>query len=192
MKRFWEKVDRRSADECWLWRACLFTSSGGYGRFVLRGRNVLAHRVAWELERGAAPSGLGVLHTCEGRYPDGDITYRKCVNPAHLKLGTPKDNADDRVRTGRARKNQPRGDRHWSRVQPERMARGDRHGHRTRPESVPRGERSGNAKLTATDVVAIRAAYAKGQVRQSDLASQYGVAQTLISRVIRRESWKHI
>jgi hypothetical protein len=62
---------------------------------------VLSHRMAWGLFRGPIPDGLWVLHTCEGLYPTGDITYRRCVNPEHLKLGTVVDNHHDLSRTGR-------------------------------------------------------------------------------------------
>jgi len=87
-KRLWRRVG-----ECWLWQGA--KSRGGYGR-IIRGRTVLlAHRVSWELHRGSIPDGLCVLHDC----PTGDNPA--CVNPAHLWLGTKKDNSDDMIAKGR-------------------------------------------------------------------------------------------
>lgn len=46
-----------------------------------------------------------VLHHCD---------VRECCNPAHLYLGTNKDNARDRVLRGKARGPRVKGDEHWS------------------------------------------------------------------------------
>jgi hypothetical protein len=52
-----------------------------------------AHRVAWILTNGGPiPEGMYVCHTCD---------VPACVNPAHLYLGTPVDNARDVVVRGR-------------------------------------------------------------------------------------------
>jgi len=58
------------------------------------GRTVLAHRLAHELLIGPVPAGACVLHSCD---------TPACVNPAHLRLGTPNDNAQDRERRRRGR-----------------------------------------------------------------------------------------
>ena len=54
------------------------------------------------------------------------------------------------------------------------------------------GERSGAAKLTATDIRAIRARYIPRRVSQRVLAREYGVAHSLIGGIVRRQGWKHV
>lgn len=100
-KRFWDKVDRRGPDDCWEWQASV--RGFGYGQFWLSGTHVAAHRVAYELEVGEIPAGLVVRHRCDNP---------KCCNPAHLELGTHKQNSADMVERGR--QNSPVGERHGS------------------------------------------------------------------------------
>jgi hypothetical protein len=50
------------------------------------------------------------------------------------------------------------------------------------------GERNGQAKLTNSDVIAIR----QSKLSNKDLAAQYGVRPSSISRVRRKLRWKHI
>jgi HNH endonuclease len=94
---FLRKVEK--TPDCWWWRGC--TVSDGYGLVVLashmrspNGKRVAttAHRVAWQLFKGEIPDKLCVLHKCD---------QRRCVNPAHLFLGTSLDNARDRAAKGR-------------------------------------------------------------------------------------------
>jgi len=90
--RLWGKVDVAGADDCWEWRAAL--TGKGYGKIQWGRRYVNAHRVVYEHFHGPIPKGLLVLHRCDNRV---------CVNPAHLFVGTAKDNADDMMRKGRGR-----------------------------------------------------------------------------------------
>lgn len=112
-ERFWAKVCKTGDDECWLWQAA--TNNKGYGTLGSGGKHgtqMLAHRVSWELHYGEIPSGLQVLHNCEVRYPIGDITNRRCVNPLHLWIGSAAENSQDMVRKGRANGGKAFGENH--------------------------------------------------------------------------------
>lgn len=54
-----------------------------------------------------------------------------------------------------------------------------------------KGERSGVAKVTGEQVKEIRRRLDEGE-QQVPLAREYGIAQTQVSRIKRRESWRHI
>ena len=96
--RFFVKVNKKGPvpshcpelGPCWLWTAA--TTIYGYGQFFFNGRLEGAHRVSWRLHIGEIPDGRCVLHRCD---------VPRCVNPAHLFLGTKRDNALDSVRKGR-------------------------------------------------------------------------------------------
>jgi hypothetical protein len=183
-ERFWPKVDRSGGPAaCWPWLAHI--DKNGYGRINsggTGGRCLLASHVAWELTHGPIPPGLFVLHNC----PGGDNPA--CVNPAHLWLGTQRDNMRDMHRKGRASV----GERHYLRQHPELVRRGERHHSRTRPGCMPRGEANHAAKLTADAVREIRARFAAGGVTQTALAREYGVDFRSVSQIIRRKRWQHI
>lgn len=53
------------------------------------------------------------------------------------------------------------------------------------------GEKHGRAKITAADAMAIREKYAQGSI-QKDLAKSFGIVQSKISAIVRRELWSHI
>lgn len=91
--RFIEKIEVR-ASGCHEWSGARDTC--GYGQFWTGRDFMRAHRYVWEQNFGPIPEGLLVLHRCDNP---------PCVNPAHLFLGTQKDNMQDRVRKGRV----PRG-----------------------------------------------------------------------------------
>lgn len=81
--RFWEKVDK--SGDCWIWTA--YIDAKGYGQFNADGTIVRAHRYAYELENGPIPDGLQIDHRCR---------VTGCVNPAHLRLATNKQNCEHR------------------------------------------------------------------------------------------------
>jgi hypothetical protein len=88
MKRFWDKV--KKTDGCWNW----VPGNERYGKLKATGsrKNVLAHRMSWEMHNGPIPDEMHVLHTCDNT---------RCVRPDHLFLGTHQDNMDDKVVKGR-------------------------------------------------------------------------------------------
>lgn len=200
--RFWRKVKRGPPDECWPWTGR--RGGRGYGRVGSCG----AHRLAWELTNGAIPAGLWVLHRCDNP---------PCVNPSHLWLGTHADNMADMRAKGRSARGdrhgsrlhperRPRGERHGSRTQPERAARGERNGSLTRPDRVPRGERhharlrperlargerSGSAKLTESAVREIRGLLAE-RVSLRAIGRRFGVNPVTIWFVAHGKTWKHV
>jgi hypothetical protein len=93
---FWEKVDRKEEDECWLWQASTRGKPLRYGQQWGPRKSELfyAHRLAHQLATGERPGGMQVLHSC-------DVPL--CCNPSHLRLGTQADNMADAVERGRLR-----------------------------------------------------------------------------------------
>lgn len=82
--------DTPTSGDCILWTGAV--SGSGYGNVWHNGRNIGAHRLAWEQVHGPVPDGLFVCHTCDTPL---------CINTDHLFLGTPKDNSQDMSRKGR-------------------------------------------------------------------------------------------
>ncbi len=79
---FWQKVDKRSPDECWPWLAA--TSPNGYGVFSTSFRgwthSTSAHRVSWVIaNESRVPGGAELDHLCRNPL---------CVNPGHLEAVT--------------------------------------------------------------------------------------------------------
>jgi len=98
IERFRKKYTA-SETGCWLWTAS--KNASGYGQFMPSVPNpspMLAHRASWELHNGPVPDGACVLHRCDVRH---------CVNPAHLFLGTKRDNTQDMLFKGRDSGGQP-------------------------------------------------------------------------------------
>lgn len=152
---FWAKVDRSAGpDACWIWKGAV-TSKWGYGCFQAGGRVLGAHKVAWLYTHGE-PGRLCVLHRCDNRV---------CVNPAHLFLGTKKDNAADAVAK----------DRH---ARGERMRRNKL----TAPQVVEireRYQRTMNGKRTVKS-------------NAKALSAEYGVNVGTIVHAALGHFWKHL
>lgn len=72
------RIDRTG--ECWLWTGP--RTAAGYGRFG----DEYAHRLAWEETHSVSAEGFEVMHKCDNP---------PCINPAHLRLGTHRENMLD-------------------------------------------------------------------------------------------------
>lgn len=87
---------RENGSGCWLWKGA--TNGKGYGTWSIwdskghRSVNWKAHRYSWSFKNGQIPKGLFVMHACD---------VRRCINPAHLFIGTAADNNKDMVRKER-------------------------------------------------------------------------------------------
>lgn len=89
--RFLRRVDKHgkiiteALGNCWEWRGALYTT--GYGQLQKETwGDDYTHRWSYTYHTGSIPDNMLVRHMCDNRC---------CVNPAHLELGTKKDNVND-------------------------------------------------------------------------------------------------
>ncbi len=80
----------RVVGNCIIWAGAKLMN--GYGIISPGGKQAYVHRVAYMLYVAPIPRNSCVLHSCDTPL---------CINPAHLRLGTPADNANDREQRGR-------------------------------------------------------------------------------------------
>lgn len=129
--RFWAKVNKEGPvpahapelGRCWEWTGARHAL--GYGRLTVNGQWRTAHRWSFELANGPVPATKFVLHRCDNP---------ACIRPAHLRLGTPRENTQDMHAKGRA-----------ARV-------------------GPAGEQNRHAKLTDPQVISIRERFDRGEL----------------------------
>lgn len=189
---FWSKVDIKGPDECWDWKAGKFNS--GYGAFSLNGKTLKAHRISATLTNGPIPSGMVAAHRCDRPC---------CINPSHIFIATPNENTQDAKNKGRtasgdrsASRKYPglrlSGDDHPFRKNPSLAARGERNGAVLHPEKLKRGEENAAAKLTAEQVLEIRAKFATGKYYLKHLSAEYNIGLSTIARIVKRITWAHI
>ena len=139
-------------DGCWIWTAA--KNSRGYGHFTYARRTYYAHRVSYEVFKGAIPEGMFACHTCD---------TVDCINPDHLWVGTHAENMADMRRKGRSLA----GDRSWSKRNRHRLSRGETHY---------------AARLSDADVDRIRELRANGASRQ-EVAEMYGLHPVYVSKL---------
>jgi hypothetical protein len=162
LERFWEKVRIAGEQDCWLWTGAV--GRHGYGNFGMKaGHTVRAHRFSYELAKGSIPSGLVILHGCDTAL---------CVNPAHLSVGTQRDNMRDMVTKGRA-------------------LVGDKNPTRVNPSCRVRGEGHGMVRLQRSDVLEIRRRVGAGEIYRS-IARDFNISTSYVSQIFHRKHWSHI
>lgn len=186
---FWNKVEVRGPDECWPWYRP--HPKTGYGQFPVKDngikRMLRPNRIALFLHTGIDPFPLLACHSCDTRYPRGDISYRRCCNPTHLFPGTSADNSAHMATHERNHS----GDEHHFRRHPEWAARGERHGSKQHPEATRRGETCSQSMLTVEDVLEIRRLHQLG-VGVRTIARRFKRGRSTITHVVKRDSWTHV
>ena len=104
--RVWDQVE--ADGECLLYRGLRWGPQGGYSQILMGKvagvpRNMLVHRLVYEMVHGPIPAGMEVMHECH---------KRTCIQPGHLRAGTRMENelmkdpfrlVSDQRRTGEAR-----------------------------------------------------------------------------------------
>lgn len=86
----WKRVEHGDPDECWPFIGAVNTY--GYGQIGVGGKQLLAHRVTYELTTGDVLGDRLGCHSCDNP---------RCCNPFHIFPGTVADNAEDASLKGR-------------------------------------------------------------------------------------------
>lgn len=179
--RFWKKVQKTST--CWWWLGK--PDADGYGHIRINGKKVGAHRHSYERHIGPVEGDLCVCHHCDVFCEPGDTSYRRCVNPDHLFLGTSAENTADAKEKGRL----ATGDRNASRKHIERRPRGERHHWQTKPETRMSGEKNGRAKMNKERADELRRLWATGLYSKVQLARIFGISDTQVGKIIAGKLW---
>jgi hypothetical protein len=85
------RIKINEVTQCWEWQGG--TNNIGYGMIRDDKKMRTAHRVSYEEHNDIKiPAGMCVCHQCDNPL---------CINPAHLFLGTRKQNTHDMIKKGR-------------------------------------------------------------------------------------------
>ncbi len=76
--------------DCIIWGGAM--KHNGYGVLRRKGKTYRAHRYVYAKLHGAIPDGVFIMHTCDNP---------SCINPFHLKAGTPQENTTDMINKNR-------------------------------------------------------------------------------------------
>lgn len=95
-ERLWSRVHK--TETCWLWTgARSHKGHTTYGNIGFMNKTYSVHRIVYELYVGDIPPGMVVMHACD---------VGLCVNPAHLRVGSYRDNTQDAIRKHRLGKDE--------------------------------------------------------------------------------------
>lgn len=150
-ERFENKILLIPESTCWHW--CGAKNSDGYGSFQVEGKTQGAHRVSYQLYIGEIPCGLCVCHSCD---------TRGCVNPAHMFLGSHRDNMRDMTAKNR------------------------------KCYKFVTGSNNHLSNLTEADIATIRNKHKSGAYYYKDLAEEFGVSLSSIAKIVTRKTWRHL
>lgn len=144
--------------ECLVWTGHRLPR--GYGLLSVKTETWMgkryAHRIAWEIANGRpVPEGRMVCHRCDNP---------SCIEPAHLFLGTHKENMADMKSKGRG---------HWNGI-------------------VRKGAAHPNAILTPAQVQEIRRMYRDCTVTHSRLAALFEVSTGTITAILNGRRWSDL
>ena len=154
--RFERKYQPIPWSGCWIWIAST-DGEGRYGSFTKDGKVQRAHRVSWEFCFGTIKDkALRVLHKCD---------VGLCVNPAHLFLGTQRDNVLDMISKGR-----------------KNVGSAGKHGKHAK------GERNGSARYPDNVIAAVRSDYSSGIANKAELARRHGMSESQVRRIVWNQS----
>lgn len=190
---FWERTERRGHNECWPWTGGL--TGAGYGIVWIVGKVRKATHLSLELHGKPRPGRAHALHSCDNP---------PCVNPAHLRWGTPMENATDKMARGRFNGN-PRKSRNFKATDElvsEVLSSAETGGELSRRLGVSKpvinrirrahgvARQTGRAPTMANRVFELMKTVADEHgvvgISQADMARQLGLASSNVSISIRR------
>lgn len=185
IERFWAKVQKGEPDQCWLWINS--TNGAGYGMITRKrpdgthGRS-LAHRLSYEIHCGPIPDNALICHKCDNP---------SCVNPAHLFIGSYRDNTHDMMRKGRHNYGRPKRDNSGKLLHPPPILCGDQSPMRRYPHLVKRGEAVSSAKLTEPAVADIYRRRLAGEPVRA-IARSLAMDAATIRDICAGDRWAHL
>lgn len=217
-ERFWQFVQK--TDTCWLWTGA--TAPFGYGLFGVEGKAERAHRFSWEIHNGPIPEGLFVCHHCDVPAcirPD-HLFLGTDMDNVHDMISKGRNWIDDERRAKGERHGMAKLTEEivleirtkYAENKPTFTELGKQYGlgHHAiwnivhykiwkqvpgpdaPPKNLTLGENNIMAKLTAEQVLAIRAEYAAGNHDRKQLGAKYDVSHMAIYRIIKGYTWRHL